>query len=120
MVDFKKLHTFEKRVFESSKIRERYPKRVPIVVEANSQLPQLDKNKYLVPHDFTVGQFVYILRKRMKLDAEKALFLFVDNVLPTTSAHLFALYNEKRDRDGFLYIKVAGENTYGLKNKYKT
>lgn len=29
-----------------------------------------------------MGQFVYVIRKRIKLSAEKAIFIFVDNVLP--------------------------------------
>lgn len=40
--------------------------------------------RYLVPADLSVGQFVYVIRKRIKLSAEKAIFIFVDNVLPPT------------------------------------
>jgi GABA(A) receptor-associated protein len=40
--------------------------------------------RYLVPADLTVGQFVYVIRKRIKLTPEKAIFVFVRNVLPTT------------------------------------
>lgn len=40
--------------------------------------------RYLVPADLTVGQFVYIVRKRIKLNAEKAIFIFVNNTLPPT------------------------------------
>jgi hypothetical protein len=40
--------------------------------------------RYLVPTDLTVWQFVYLVRKRINLGAEKALFIFVNNVLPPT------------------------------------
>lgn len=40
--------------------------------------------RYLVPGDLTVGQFVYVIRKRIKLTPEKAIFIFVNNVLPPT------------------------------------
>jgi len=40
--------------------------------------------RYLVPADLTVGQFVYDVRKRIKLSAEKAIFIFVKNTLPPT------------------------------------
>jgi GABA(A) receptor-associated protein len=40
--------------------------------------------RYLVPSDLTVGQFVYVIRKRIKLSPEKAIFIFVKNVLPPT------------------------------------
>lgn len=31
-----------------------------------------------------MGQFVYVIRKRIKLSPEKAIFIFVKNVLPPT------------------------------------
>jgi GABA(A) receptor-associated protein len=40
--------------------------------------------RYLVPADLSVGQFVYVVRKRIKLSAEKAIFVFIDNTLPPT------------------------------------
>ncbi len=39
-----------------------------------------------MPSDLTVGQFVYVIRKRIKLSPEKAIFVFVRNVLPPTGA----------------------------------
>jgi len=39
-----------------------------------------------VPTDLTVGQFVYVIRKRIKVSPEKAIFMFVKNVLPPTGA----------------------------------
>ncbi len=38
--------------------------------------------RYLVPADLTVGQFVYVIRKRIKLSPERAIFIFIDNKLP--------------------------------------
>ena len=38
--------------------------------------------RYLVPSDLTVGQFVYVIRKRIKLSPERAIFIFIDNKLP--------------------------------------
>ncbi|KAE8956555.1 hypothetical protein PR001_g31694, partial [Phytophthora rubi] len=49
-----------------------------------SDIPDIDKKKFLVPADLTVGQFVYVIRKRIKLSPEKAIFIFVNNVLPPT------------------------------------
>jgi GABA(A) receptor-associated protein len=51
-----------------------------------SDIPDIDKKKYLVPADLTVGQFVYVIRKRIKLSPEKAIFIFINNVLPPTGA----------------------------------
>ena len=42
----------------------------------SDDIPDIDKKKYLVPCDLTVGQFVYVIRKRIKLKPEKALFIY--------------------------------------------
>lgn len=73
-----------------------------------SDIATIDKKKYLVPADLTVGQFVYVIRKRIKLSPEKAIFIFVDEVLPPTAAIMSSIYEEHKDEDGFLYI------TYGF------
>ncbi|KAM7261096.1 hypothetical protein ACFE04_026571 [Oxalis oulophora] len=112
---FKQDHDFETRRSEASRIREKYPERIPVIVEraAKSDIASIDKKKYLVPADLTVGQFVYVIRKRIKLNADRAIFIFVDNVLPPTGAQLSNIYEEKKDADGFLYITYSGENVFG-------
>jgi hypothetical protein len=64
-----------------------------VIVEKapKSDVPNIDKKKYLVPADITVGKFVYEIRKHMKLSPEKAIFLFVGNgVLPPTGNYITA------------------------------
>ncbi|KAG8086912.1 hypothetical protein GUJ93_ZPchr0010g8182 [Zizania palustris] len=106
----------ERRQAEANRIREKYPDRIPVIVEKaeRSDVPDIDKKKYLVPADLTVGQFVYVVRKRIKLSAEKAIFIFVKNTLPPTAALMSAIYEENKDEDGFLYMTYSGENTFGL------
>jgi hypothetical protein len=33
-----------------------------------------------VPQDLTVGQFVYVIRKRIKIRPEKAVYVFIDSM----------------------------------------
>ncbi|KAJ1649336.1 ubiquitin-like protein atg8 [Dispira simplex] len=112
---FKDEHTFEKRKSEAERIRQKYPDRVPVICEKveKSDIPTIDKKKYLVPADLTVGQFVYVIRKRIRLSPEKAIFIFVNEVLPPTAAMMSAIYEEYKDEDGFLYVTYSGENTFG-------
>jgi len=112
---FKEEHSLENRCQESSKIRSKYPDRIPVIVEkaARSSIQDIDKRKFLVPADLTVAQFMYIIRKRIQLPPEKAMFLFVNRVLPATSATIGTIYEEHKDEDGFLYIAYSGENTFG-------
>lgn len=57
-----------------------------------ARIGDLDKKKYLVPSDLTVGQFYFLIRKRISLRPEDALFFFVNNVIPPTSATMGSLY----------------------------
>eukprot|EP00455_Lapot_gusevi_P002546 TRINITY_DN1102_c0_g1_i3.p2 TRINITY_DN1102_c0_g1~~TRINITY_DN1102_c0_g1_i3.p2 ORF type:complete len:122 (-),score=40.05 TRINITY_DN1102_c0_g1_i3:222-587(-) len=113
--EFQSAHPFEKRKAEAQRIRERYPDRIPVICEKaeNSDIPDIDKKKYLVPADLTVGQFVYVIRKRIKLNPEKAIFIFVKNSLPNTAALMSTIYEEMKDQDGFLYVTYSGESTFG-------
>jgi GABA(A) receptor-associated protein len=113
--EFQKTHAFEKRLAESKRIRSKYPDRIPVIVEKapDSDVPDIDKARYLTPADLTVGQFVYVIRKRIKLKPEKAIFLFVNNQLPPTSAMMSQVYKECNDSDGFLYVAYSGESTFG-------
>lgn len=114
---FKELNAFDARCAESRRICEKFPGRVPVIVEratrAAGDIPPLDKCKFLVPMDLTVGQFIYVIRKRMAMPPEKALFLFVGSVLPMTGTLMRELYGIHRDADGFLYMQYTGENTFG-------
>ena len=130
--------SYEQRCYESTRVREKYSDRFPVIVErdSNSDVPAIDKCaqtprtqdathtltircmhilqmraghtlptparcypqaihasrsrihrcKYLIPHDMTMGQLVYVLRKRISVPAEQAIFVFVGNTLPPASA----------------------------------
>ncbi|KAL5209430.1 hypothetical protein ABZP36_005053 [Zizania latifolia] len=73
---------------------------------------QNQKRRYLFRADLTVGQFVYVVRKRIKLSPEKAIFVFVKNTLPPTASLMSAIYEESKDEDGFLYMTYSGESTF--------
>lgn len=116
MGSFVKDHKFDTRVAESSRVRSKFPDRIPVICEkdARSDVPDIDKKKYLVPADLKVGQFVYVVRKRIKLAPEKAIFVFINgNFLPTTSSLMSEIYERHKAKDGFLYITYSGENTFG-------
>ena len=115
---FRETHSFETRSTEARRIREKFPGRIPIIVErsprADKTMPAIDKNKFLVPADLTLGQFVFVIRKRMELPSDKALFVFIGNSLPTTGSLMRELFHTHGNEDGFLYMDYCGESTFGL------
>ena len=103
---------------------------------AAPDLPALDKFKYLVPSDFTVGQLIYVIRKRMCVPArapaprapplnphapprrrrvppDTAVFVYCGAQLPTSTTVISELYSSSKDIDGFLYLTFAGESAFG-------
>jgi len=116
-VSFKTKYSLIDRYNESRKILEKYPDRVPVICEratsAKRDCPYIDKNKYLVPRDLTIGQLIYVIRKRMRLQPEKAIFLFMNGTIPPSTSMLGNLYEYYRENDGFIYINYSFENTFG-------
>lgn len=108
-------HSFQQRKEEGEKIRKKYPTRVPVIVEKapTARINDLDKKKYLVPTDLTVGQFYFLIRKRIQLRPEEAIFFFIRNTVPPTSSTMGTLYNQYREDDFFLYVHYSDENVYG-------
>lgn len=113
---FKKNNSFDKRKNESQRINIKYNDRVPVIVEVNDSNKDelvLDKYKYLVPFDLTVSQFLFVIRKRIQLKAEVAMFIFFNNSLPPASETMGSVYKLYKDNDGFLYATVSLESTFG-------
>ncbi|KAI0504451.1 hypothetical protein KFK09_015403 [Dendrobium nobile] len=115
MKPFKEEYSFEDRCEESKEIIAKYPERVPVIAErfARSDLPGMEKRKYLVPRDMSIGQFIHILSCRLHLAPGKALFVFVNNTLPQTSSLVESIYESYKDEDGFLYMYYSSEKTFG-------
>ena len=112
---FKNKTSFDQRKEDSTRIFQKYTDRIPIIVERHEtcELQELDKCKYLVPKDMTMSQFIFVIRKRIKLNPSQALFITVNNTLVTASQTVGRIYEDQKDEDGFLYVVYTSENTYG-------
>ncbi|KAG6667866.1 hypothetical protein I3843_01G122700 [Carya illinoinensis] len=112
---FKDQHTFDERLQDAKNIIMKYPDRVPVIIERYSRtnLPEMEKKKYLVPRDMSVGQFIHILSSRLQLTPGKALFVFVKSTLPQTASRMDSIYESYKDNDGFLYMCYSSEKTFG-------
>lgn len=114
--EFREKYSYPKRKDESTRIISKYPDRIPIICERRGiNIPKVDKHKYLVPRELTIGQFLFVIRNRMKIDPSIGLYLFIGNgsILANTAMLISDCYNNNKDEDGFLYINYSGENTFG-------
>jgi hypothetical protein len=98
------------------KIRIKYPDKIPVFIYKSKKdkiLDDINNNKFLVPDTITIGQFLIIIRKRIKLEKEQSLFLFVNNTIPCTSESIINIYDKFKNKDDMLIMEYCGENVFG-------
>jgi len=111
---FKDIYSFDDRFEECNRILKKFGQRIPVICEKSKKSKlEIDKKKYLIPSDFTVGQFIYVIRKRLLLSPDKAIFIFINGTMPSTSSTMINVYHINKDSDGFLYITYDDENVFG-------
>ena len=113
---FKSVKTKEERIEEFQKISKANKGKIPIICEKEpkSKIQSIDKTKYLINEELTVGQFTSLIRKKLNLDKEEALFLLVQGKNALTGNGTMAdAYEKYKDEDGFLYIAYASELVWG-------
>jgi len=102
---------------EADRILQKYPDRAPIIASKNCNslnTPEIDKHKFLVPLDLTIGQFLFVIRKRLKLHPATGLFLFIDGTIACNHELIGLVYERSFDReDGFLHVVYSCENVFG-------
>ena len=93
-----------------------YPGRCCLYIEKKEScklLNNLQKKKYLVPKGVQFDQLIYIIRSRLVMKKETALFCYVNKRLINGSVTIGELYDKHKAEDKFLYIQYAGENCFG-------
>lgn len=113
---FKKNNSLEERKKLSSRIISKYPDRRPVIVEPQykDKDPKINRTKYLVPIELTMGKFISEIRKEMKIESNQSLFFLINNILPPCNAMISLIYDKYKDpMDNFLYIKYTTESTFG-------
>jgi GABA(A) receptor-associated protein len=111
--DFKKLKTFEERLAESNRIKENFPDKIPIILIVDNKITNVSKIKYLIPSNLNMAQLHKCIRNFIKIKSYEAIFLFINNKLIPNTSLIHEVYETCKDPDGFLYINVALESTFG-------
>lgn len=95
-------------------IRKRFPDRVPVVLRKHKQKT---KEKFLAPENMSMREFNSVIRCRMHLPSEQALFIFIrsntGSMLPAPHETLILYYEAYKQADGCLHMEYTGENTFG-------
>jgi len=51
--------------------------------------------------------------KKLRLPQEKALFLFINNKIVSSTKMIGEIYEKNKHSDGFLYVSYSYENVFG-------
>ena len=108
--------TLEERQNESNIMLKHYPGRCCIYIEKSNTCKNLDdltKKKFLVPNTLTCDQLMYLIRSKLILKKEEALFFFIGKKMMTGRIPMGDLHKKYSADDNFLYIKYASENCFG-------
>jgi hypothetical protein len=115
--DYNKAEEIARIRKEYEVVKHKYPHHIPVVVKCKGRLLKLKKTKFLISEDTTIGQVMFILRKKLE-DVENkssiALFLIVNNtLLPSNQLLIEAYQNNKDEATGMLFITLCQESTFG-------
>ncbi|XP_027202065.2 microtubule-associated protein 1 light chain 3 gamma-like isoform X1 [Dermatophagoides pteronyssinus] len=115
---FKQRKSFAMRREEVLGIRAKFPNKIPIIVERSTKeryLPRLDKTKFLVPLELTMGRFMTVIRNRMNLNGRQSLHFMINNqtIVVEMSRTMNEIYKDHKDKDGFLYITYSSQENFG-------
>ena len=115
--NFKKENPDKKKRKElSESLIEKNPGKIPVIFEKEetSKLEDIKKTRYLLDENFTVGDFLKMVRKHMKLNEGEALYLSVKTKYNLTSEKTMGeIYQLYKDNDGFLYILYSSQVIMG-------
>jgi len=114
---FRERKSFASRKREVDDIRMKHPNKTPVIVERyknEKNLPILDKTKFLVPEELTMGQLISIIRRRLTLRPDQSFFLLVNQkTVATLTSTMNEIYSGEKDEDGFVYMTYASQEMFG-------
>ena len=109
---------------QADEMMRKYEDRLPVWIERNESCTRKDiksvvKHKYLTPKALRCAELLAVVRRRIDLSPQVALFLFVSAgkdggmILLPSSWTVEEAWTHYKSPDNFLRIKYDAENTFG-------
>jgi hypothetical protein len=96
---------------EAVKMLEKYPTKIPIILEPIGI--DLKHVKFLVEKEISFAKFISIVRDQNKLNSSQSFIFFINKLLPCNTSLVSDLYHKNKADDFILHIHVRIENTFG-------
>jgi len=109
-----------KRTVMYNRITQQYPDRIPVIFNIGKNLQQYidekkltDKIKYkaLISNECRLDSTISKFRENIK--STFAIYIFINNKVFSPSTLVAEIYDKEKGEDGFLYIDIESENTFG-------
>ena len=114
---YKQNNSLQSRKNQYRKILENHPDKVPVILERDKKctINKTIKTKYILSQEVTMAEFVNIIREKLDLKPDRALFFLVNGKHSVTMTdELGGIYQKYKDEeDGFLYMSYSEEIVYG-------
>lgn len=85
---------------------------VPIIVSSND-FPDIHQKKYFARKDLSVAAFIFILRKKLTIAPEAAIYLSANGSMITSGDLLITVFERYKSPAGILYVDCHVENVFG-------
>ena len=113
---YQKVKSLEERKSEFQKVKQKHPEKIAIICEKSpkSKIRDIEKSKFLINSDITFNQFSQMIRHKLQMSKEEALFFLANGKTTLTgNDSMLEVYNKFKNEDGFLYIAYASEEIWG-------
>jgi hypothetical protein len=116
---YKSENDLSKRIENFNRLKSKFPDKIPIIIQSLNNTITFHKNKFLIDDNLNLSALMYNIRKQIILNNTEAFYLFTSssNLLNHQSSIIEVYENYKDKEDGFLYLFLEKENTFGkIKN----
>lgn len=115
---FKNDNPESRRIALAARLIDQCPDRIPVIVQSSKEI-KLKRQKFLVPKQMTMAHLLNEIRNQTEISGATTIFLFADKTgsLIPINRQIIDIYEKYHDDDGFLYINLAIENTFGELSK---
>ncbi len=87
-----------------------HPNRIPVIIKSPIKLKV---GKFLCPREIPIYKLIFEIRERNKLAENESLHVFAKNSLLLPTMMLELIQEKYKSDDGFLYLNLAKENSFG-------
>ena len=100
-------------ISHSEKLLKQHKNKVLVIFKPFKRSITLTRTKFIVPRHYSIAKIHMILLQYVNCNEKQGILLFINDILPMQTESIGYLYDSFKSSDGFLYIHVTKENTFG-------